>query len=216
MEAGGQRWRAFTAWVTTRTELSRLTSSLHVRIPPPSKEAVPRFGASNQATRGTMAARLGDALWWLGLLLGAGVWIALLALAHSAGPIDEAVFWASLIAALPIGFGYLCRYILSGKAVAPADTVLDPATLPQVQNAPIESGSRPRIKPGSAQASMGRDSQRKDDAAVREAPAVKLRSRFKSPQKSRSAVARAKKGTRFKVKAKRRARKARFREGYHG
>ena len=64
-----------------------------------------------------MAVRLGDVLWWLGLLLGGGVWVALLALAHSAGPIDEAVFWASLIAALPIGFGYLCRYILSGKVV---------------------------------------------------------------------------------------------------
>ena len=56
-----------------------------------------------------MAVRLGDVLWWLGLLLGGGVWVALLALAHSAGPIDEAVFWASLIAVLPIGFGYRCR-----------------------------------------------------------------------------------------------------------
>ena len=82
-----------------------------------------------------MAVRLGDALWWLGLLLGGVVWIALLALAHSAGPIDEAVFWASLIAALPIGFGYLCRYILSGKIGATAEA----------QNEPIESGSRPRI-----------------------------------------------------------------------
>jgi hypothetical protein len=60
--------------------------------------------------------RLGNVLWWMGLLLGGVVWIALLALAHSAGPVDEAVFWASLIAALPIGFGYLCRYILSGRS----------------------------------------------------------------------------------------------------
>ena len=77
-----------------------------------------------------MAVRLGDVLWWMGLSLGGSVWIALLVLAHSAGPIDEAVFWASLIAALPIGFGYLCRYILSGKIGATADTVLDPGALP--------------------------------------------------------------------------------------
>jgi len=163
-----------------------------------------------------MAVRLGDVLWWLGLLLGGGVWTGLLVLAYSAGPIDEAVFWASLIAALPIGFGYLCRYILSGKVVTPADTVLDPAALPQAQNEPIESGSRPRIEPRNAQASIGRASRRKGDAAVRAAAAVKLRSRFKSPQKSTSTVARAKKATRFKVKAKRRARKVRFRKGYHG
>jgi hypothetical protein len=49
---------------------------------------------------------------------------------------------------------------------------------------------------------MGPGSQRKDDAAVRAAAAVKLRSPFKSPQKSRSAVARAKKGARFKVTVK--------------
>jgi hypothetical protein len=154
-----------------------------------------------------MAVRLGDALWWLGLLLGGVVWTALLALAHSAGPIDEAVFWASVIAALPIGFGYLCRYILSGKVVAAADTVLHPAALSQVQNATTETGSRPNIEPGTVQASMGRASQRKDDAAVTAAAAVKLRSGSKSPQKSKSAVARAKQGTRFKGKAKRRVRK---------
>jgi hypothetical protein len=163
-----------------------------------------------------MAVRLGDALWWLGLLLGGGVWTGLLVLAYSAGPIDEAVFWASLIAALPIGFGYLCRYILSGKITAPDDTVLDPAALSQAKNARIESGSRPRIEPGSAQASMGRGPQRKDDAAARLGAAVKRRSGSKSRQKSTSAVARAKKGTRFKGKAKRRARKVRFRKGYHG
>ena len=39
-----------------------------------------------------MAVRLGDVLWWLGLLLGGGVWTGLLVLAYSAGPIDEAVF----------------------------------------------------------------------------------------------------------------------------
>ena len=163
-----------------------------------------------------MAVRLGDALWWLGLLLGGVVWIALLALAHSAGPIDEAVFWASLIAALPIGFGYLCRSILSGKITAAADTDLGPPALPKAKHATIESGSQPRIEPGSAQAPMGRGSQRKDDAAVREAPAVKLRSGFKSSRKPTSAVARAKKGTRSKVKRKRSARKARFRQGYQG
>jgi hypothetical protein len=156
-----------------------------------------------------MAVRLGDALWWLGLVLGGGLWIALLALAHSAGPIDEAVFWASLIAALPIGFGYLCRSILSGKITAPDDTVLDPAALPQAQNATIESGLGP--EPETAQASSGRGSQRTDDAAVRGTAVVKLRSRFKSSQKSRSAAARAKKGTRFKFKRKRRARKVKFR-----
>ena len=107
------------------------------------------------------------------LSLGGSVWIALLALAYSAGPIDEAVFWASLIAALPIGFGYLCRSILSAKIVAAADTVLGPAALPQAHNVTIETRSRPQIQPGGAQASIGRGSQRKDDAAVREAPAVK-------------------------------------------
>ena len=84
-----------------------------------------------------MAVRLGNVLWWMGLSLGGVVWTALLALAHSAGPIDEAVFWATLIAALPIGFGYLCRYVLSGKIAATADTVLDPGALPQAQNATI-------------------------------------------------------------------------------
>jgi hypothetical protein len=150
-----------------------------------------------------MAVRLGDVLWWMGLLLGAGVWIALLALAHSAGPLDEAVFWASLIAALPIGFGYLCRYILSGKIAAAADTVLDPVALLQAQSATIEGGSPPRIELGSPQAPMGRVSRRKDDGAVRAAVAVKPRPRSKSPQKSRSAVARGKKGTRSKVKTRR-------------
>ena len=71
-----------------------------------------------------MAVRLGDVLWWLGLVLGGGAWIAVLALAHSAGPIDEALFWASLIALLPIGFGCLCRYTLSSKIVAAARDIL--------------------------------------------------------------------------------------------
>jgi hypothetical protein len=140
-----------------------------------------------------MAVRLGNVLW--------------VVLAHSAGPIDEAVFWASLIAALPIGFGYLCHYILSGKITAPDDTVLDPAALRQTQDAATESPSRSRIEPGTAQASIGQVPQRKDDAAVGAAAAVKLRSRFKSAKKSTSAVARARKGTRFKVKRKRRVRK---------
>jgi hypothetical protein len=163
-----------------------------------------------------MAVRSGNVLWWMGLLLGGGVWIALLVLAHSAGPIDEAVFWASLIAALPIGFGYLCHYILSGKTVAPTDTVLDSAALPQAQNATIKSGSRPGIEPRSARASMGRVSRRKDSAPARIAAAVKLRSGFKSPRKSTSSVAREKKRPGSKLKAKRRVRKGRFREGYHG
>ena len=144
-----------------------------------------------------MAVRLGNVLWWMGLLLGGGVWTGLLVLPHTAGPIDEAVFWASLIAALPIGFGWICHYILSGKIGATADTVLGPVAPPEAQNATTESGARSPIVPGSAQASMGPGSQRKDDAAVRAADAVKLRSRFKSPQKSRSAVARAKKRSPF-------------------
>jgi hypothetical protein len=140
----------------------------------------------------------------MGLLLGGVVWIALLALAHSAGPIDEAVFWASLIAALPIGFGYLCRYILLAKIMAAADTILDPAALPQAHNATIESRSRPQIQPGSAQAFIGQGSQRKDGAPPRLAAAIKLRSGSKSRQKSKSAVVRPKKGLRFKDKRKRR------------
>jgi hypothetical protein len=138
-----------------------------------------------------MGVPLGNVLWWLGLLVGGGVWIALLALAHSAGPIDEAVFWASLIAALPIGFGTICRCILSGKIAAAADTALDPVALPKARTATIESASRPGIEPGTAQASTARVSQRKDGTAVRPAAAPKVRSR-KSPQKSKSAVARAK------------------------
>ena len=102
-----------------------------------------------------MAVRLGNVLWWMGLSLGGVVWTALLALARSAGPIDEAVFWASLIAALPIGFGYLCRYVLSGKIGATADTVLDPGALPQAQNATTESGARSRIKRGTVPNSAG-------------------------------------------------------------
>jgi hypothetical protein len=139
-----------------------------------------------------MAVRLGDVLWWLGLLLGGGVWVALLALAHSAGPIDEAVFWASLIAALPIGFGFLCRYILSAKIASPADTVLGPAALAPARSATIESRSRPGIEP---------------DARASAAAVVKLGSGFKSRRKSTSAVARAKKGNRFKVKGRRCAQK---------
>jgi hypothetical protein len=48
-----------------------------------------------------MAARFSNLLWRFDLFLGGSIWIALLALAYSAGPIEEAVFWASLIAALP-------------------------------------------------------------------------------------------------------------------
>ena len=139
-----------------------------------------------------MAVRLGDALWWLGLLLGGVVWIALLALAHSAGPIDEAVFWASLIAALPIGFGYLCRYILLAKIMAAADTVLDPAALPQAQNATIESRSRPQIQPGSE---LSSDEVRSEKTALRQGsppPSAglvpnRLRSR-RSPEAKRGIV----------------------------
>ena len=97
-------------------------------IPPRSKEAVPSFGGAElgkQSGRRGGQYRFGDVLWWMGLFLGGVGWIALLALAHGAGPIDEAVFWASLIAALPIGFGWICHYILSGRVVTPADTVLD-------------------------------------------------------------------------------------------
>jgi len=161
--------------------------------------------ATNQVNEGDNGCMLGDVLWWMGLLLGGGVWIGLLALAHSAGPIDEAVFWASLIAVLPIGFGYLCRYMLSAKITAAADTDLDPAALPQAQNATIESRSRP----GSAQTSMGRGSQRKGDAAAKLAAAVKRRSSSKSSQKSTSVV-RHKKWTRLKVRSKRRVGKAQF------
>jgi hypothetical protein len=80
-----------------------------------------------------MGARFDNLLWRFDLLLGGGVWIALLALAYSAGPIEEAVFWASLIAALPVGFGWICRCILSSKNGAADSTVVAPA------------GSRPRI-----------------------------------------------------------------------
>jgi hypothetical protein len=154
-----------------------------------------------------MTLRLGDVLWWFGLLLGVGAWIAVLALAHSAGPIDEAVFWASLIAVLPIGLGCLCRYFLSGKIAPAADSVVRPAAPPLAENATIESGSRPRIELGNAQAPIGRGSRRKDGVAATLTAAVKRRSGSKSPQKSKSAVARAKKRPVSKLKRKRCARK---------
>jgi hypothetical protein len=87
-----------------------------------------------------MAARFDNVLWRLGLLLGGSIWIAVLALAYSAGPIEEAVFWASLIAALPVGFGWICHYILSSKNGAADSTVVAPA------------GPRPRTEPAIAQA----------------------------------------------------------------
>lgn len=60
-----------------------------------------------------MAARLGDVLWWLGLLLGAAV--GLFILAASSGPRDDAVLFAALYGVVPASIGWVCRYILSGK-----------------------------------------------------------------------------------------------------
>jgi len=71
--------------------------------------------------KGTMAARFSNLLWRFDLFLGGSIWIAVLALAYSAGPIEEAVFWASLIAALPVGFGWICRCILTSKNGAASD-----------------------------------------------------------------------------------------------
>ena len=71
-----------------------------------------------------MAARFGNLPWRVGLSLGGSIWIAVLALAYSAGPIEEAVFWASLIVALPIGFGWICRCILSSKNEAADSTAV--------------------------------------------------------------------------------------------
>ena len=121
-----------------------------------------------------MAARFGNLPWRVGLSLGGSIWIALLALAYSAGPIEEAVLWASLIAALPVGFGWICRCILSSNNGAADSTVV------------AAGRSRPRIEPANAQAHKGgRLSQQKDGAAVSLAPAVKPRSGFKSLRKSK-------------------------------
>jgi hypothetical protein len=123
---------------------------------------------------GTLAARFGNLPWRVGLSLGGSIWIAVLALAYSAGPIKEAVFWASLVAALPVGFGWICHYILSSKNGAADSTVVAPA------------GSRSRTEPAIAQAHKGpRISQQKGGAAVNLAPAVKPRSGFKSLRKSK-------------------------------
>jgi len=120
-----------------------------------------------------MAARFSNVLWRFVLLLGGGVWIVLLALAYSAGPIEEAVFWASLIAALPIGFGWICRCILSSKNGTADSPVVPPR-------------SRARTEPEIVQAhKVGRLSQQKDGAAVSLAVAVKPRSGFKSLRKSK-------------------------------
>jgi hypothetical protein len=146
-----------------------------------------------------MAARLGDVPWRLGLLLGGGVWIALLGLAHSAGPIDQAVFWASLIAALPIGFGWMCRCILSGK------TGLDwnderrgcsPTSAAPSQKRVIAPDNR-----GSGKAYIRG---RKESASVSPAAAVKARSKLQ--RKSMGAVARAKTGPVTNINGKQRQR----------
>jgi hypothetical protein len=71
-----------------------------------------------------MAARFSNLLWRFDLFLGGSIWIALLALAYSAGPIEEAVFWASLIAALPVGFGWICRCILTSRPLRHSQCML--------------------------------------------------------------------------------------------
>jgi hypothetical protein len=115
-----------------------------------------------------MAARFSNLLWRFDLFLGGSIWIALLVLAYSAGPIEEAVFWASLIAALPIGFAWICRCILFNNGTADS-TVVPP-------------GSRARTEPEIVQAHKGgRVSQQKARAAA----AVKPQSGFKSLRKSK-------------------------------
>ena len=113
-----------------------------------------------------MAARFDKLPWRVGLSLGGSIWIAVLALAYSAGPIEEAVFWASLIAALPVGLGWICRCILSSKNGA----------------ADIPAGSRPRTEPAIAQAHKGRR------LAQQKSSAVKPRSGFESLRKSTGRV----------------------------
>ena len=127
-----------------------------------------------------MAARFDKLPWRVGLSLGGSIWIAVLALAYSAGPIEEAVFWASLIATLPVGFGWICRCILSSKNGAADSTVVAPAW------------SRPRTEPAIAQTHKGgRLSQQKDRAVISLAAAAnpgfeslrKSTGRVKSPRK---------------------------------
>ena len=114
---------------------------------------------------GTMAARFSNLVWRFDLFLGGSIWNALLALAYSAGPIEEAVFWPSLIAALPVGVGWICRCILSSKNGAADSTVVAPA------------GPRPRTEPAIVQAhKRGRLARQKNSA-------VKSRSGFKSLRK---------------------------------
>jgi hypothetical protein len=168
-----------------------------------------------------MAARFSDVLCWLGLLLGGGIWITVLALAHSAGPIDQAVFWASLIASLPIGFGWMCRCILSGKTAPDGSdeprgcspTSSGHGSNDRAARGPVQrraqSGSRmipifdpgaPSITPYRRGSGQGYIIRQKESAAV--SLAVKARPACKLHRKSTRAVAKAKNGPVTKVIAK--------------
>jgi hypothetical protein len=165
-----------------------------------------------------MATRLSDVIWRSSLLLGSGAWIALLPLAHRAGPADQALFWATLIAALPIGFGWIFRRTLSGKTGLDgtgergcrSSTRMDDssdgraARTPALRIVQIFNPAAPSQKRvmaldnrGSVKAYVGRR---------QESTAVKARPVFKLNRKSTEAVPRAKKKTVTKVNAKRRQR----------
>ena len=172
-----------------------------------------------------MATRLSDVIWRSSLLLGSGAWIALLPLAHRAGPADQALFWATLIAALPIGFGWIFRRTLSGKTGLDgtgergcrSSTRMDDSSDGRAARTPalriVQSGSRTIAIFNPAAPSQKRvmalDSRGSVKAYVgrrQESTAVKARPGFKLNRKSTEAVPRAKKKTVTKVNAKRRQR----------
>jgi hypothetical protein len=65
-----------------------------------------------------MMARLGRAIWWLGALAGGlffAWWWHACAVDHPGGVNLDVLTIGAVIAAIPIGFGWLCRYVLSGE-----------------------------------------------------------------------------------------------------
>jgi hypothetical protein len=66
-----------------------------------------------------MAARLGKVLWWIGFISGALIWLAMVASGKQPGSglfgPNNMVIPATIVAAIPIGIGWVLRYILSGE-----------------------------------------------------------------------------------------------------
>jgi hypothetical protein len=67
---------------------------------------------------GMMAARLGKALWWGGNILGVGFflwwwwWVGTTDYSRTS---QQDLIVGIVLGAIPIGIGWLCRYVLSGE-----------------------------------------------------------------------------------------------------